>query len=111
MGARRHVAAVAVTGSSMSPALEPGDWVVVESLTYRVRSPRPGDVVLAADPRGTGRELIKRVDTVHSGHARLLGDAAAASTDSRVFGDVDALSLRWLARLRYWPPGRIGLVR
>lgn len=99
---------VAVAGSSMAPALHAGDRLVVESLTYRRRAPRPGEIVLAVDPREPARELIKRAYPDHAGRLRLLGDAEAASTDSRVFGDLAATEVRWRAAFRYWPPGRIG---
>ena len=95
----------------MRPALLAGDWLVAESLTYRMRGPRRGEIVVFSDPREPRRELIKRVDAVSDGRVRLVGDAVATSTDSRIFGDVDAASVRWRARLRYWPPARAGLVR
>ena len=109
--ARRFTATVAVEGDSMAPALLPGDWLVMESLTYRVRGPRPGDVVVAGDPRNPGREVIKRVVVHEAGAVELLGDAPHRSTDSRTFGRVKASSIRWRAWLRYRPIRRMGVVR
>ncbi len=93
----------------MAPALLPGDRLLVESRSYTQRAPKPGEVVLAADPREPQRELIKRVSAVDAelGQVELLGDAPAASTDSREFGSVPLASIRWRAALRYWPPGRV----
>ena len=108
--ALRRLDAVEVSGSSMAPALHPGDRLLVESLTFAVRSPRPGDVVLAADPRQPERELIKRVAGAGSGVLQLRGDHPAASTDSRTFGSVPVDAVRWRVLLRYWPPLRIGPV-
>ena len=106
--ALRRLDAVEVTGASMAPALLPRDRLLVESLTYARRLPRPGEVVLAADPREQDRELIKRVVAVSAGEVQLLGDHPAASTDSRTFGAVPVDAIRWRVALRYWPPLRFG---
>lgn len=101
---------VEVRGDSMAPTLLPGDRLLVESRSYQHRAPRPGEVVLAADPRETERELIKRVAAVdeESYAVDLRGDAPDASTDSREFGAVPLASIRWRAAFRYWPPERAG---
>lgn len=93
----------------MVPTLEPGDRLIVEARSYRGRLPRPGEIVLAADPRAPHRELVKRVAALDAGAVTLLGDNLE-STDSRTFGLVPALSVRWRVVFRYWPPRRIGLV-
>jgi nickel-type superoxide dismutase maturation protease len=108
--ARRWLDVVEVRGGSMAPALLAGDRLLVESRTYAQRAPRPGEVVLAADPRDPRRELIKRVAGVdaRARTAELLGDAPTESTDSLVFGPVPLASIRWRAAFRYWPPARLG---
>jgi nickel-type superoxide dismutase maturation protease len=109
---RSWEARVAVAGRSMEPSLEDGDWVLVDPAAYRRRSPRRGDLVLAPDPREEDRLLIKRVGTVErGGRLTLLGDAAEASTDSRVFGTVDPEAVRGRPWFRYWPVRRAGLLR
>ena len=65
--------------------------------------------LLAGDPRLPGRELVKRVHATGP-DLDLRGDAPGASTDSRTFGLVPVDVVRWRARLRYWPPGRLGLL-
>jgi nickel-type superoxide dismutase maturation protease len=107
---RRWVDVVEVRGRSMAPSLLPGDRLLVESHTYRDRIPRPGEVVLAADPREPERELIKRVAAVDqaTASAELRGDDPAASTDSREFGAIPLSAIRWRAVFRYWPPRRAG---
>ena len=107
---RRWLDVVEVHGASMAPSLLPGDRLLVESRSYQGRPPRPGEVVLAADPRKPERELIKRVATVDEGAASadLRGDAPEASTDSREFGAVPLTAIRWRAVFRYWPPLRAG---
>ena len=108
--ATRWLDVVEVQGRSMAPALLPGDRIIVESRSYQGRAPRPGEVVLAADPRQSERELIKRVATVDevAAAADLRGDAPDESTDSREFGAVPLSDIRWRAAFRYWPPERAG---
>jgi signal peptidase I len=108
--ASRWLDVVEVHGGSMAPALLPGDRLLVEARSYLSRAPRPGEVVLAADPRQSERELIKRVASVDedAAAADLRGDAPEESTDSREFGAVPFTAIRWRAAFRYWPPERAG---
>ena len=108
--ATRWLDVVEVRGGSMAPALLPGDRLLVESRSYLTRAPRPGEVVLAADPRRSDRELIKRVAAIdeEGAAADLRGDAPDESTDSRDFGAVPLADIRWRAAFRYWPPERAG---
>jgi nickel-type superoxide dismutase maturation protease len=110
--ARSWGARVAVAGGSMEPALEPGDWLLVDPDAYRARPPRAGELVLAPDPREPARLLVKRVGGVESdGRLRLLGDAPEASTDSREFGAIDAGTVAGRPWFRYWPLRRVGRLR
>jgi nickel-type superoxide dismutase maturation protease len=110
VAASRWLDVVEVRGGSMAPALLPGDRLLVESRSYRSRAPRPGEVVLAADPRESTRELIKRVAGIDEAGAAadLRGDAPEESTDSRDFGAIPLSTIRWRAAFRYWPPQRAG---
>lgn len=58
-----------VTGSSMEPALSPGDRLVVRPVGPVL--PRRGDVVVLRDPREPERRTIKRVVGVPGEHVRL----------------------------------------
>lgn len=107
IGALRRLDAVAVRGRSMAPALLPGDRLLV---ARRGGPPRVGEVVVVSDPRGGGRELVKRVASVGPVGVTLLGDNAAESTDARAFGRLPATAVGWRAVLRYWPPSRFGRV-
>src|SRR6476659_983311 len=49
---------VAVVEASMAPAIEPGDWLLVDPTTHRW--PRRGTVVVFQDPDGGGL-AVKRV--------------------------------------------------
>src|SRR5262245_14799378 len=61
---RSWEARVAVAGRSMEPALEDGDWVLVDPDAYCARRPRAAELVLAPDPRDDARVLIKRIERV-----------------------------------------------
>jgi signal peptidase I len=96
-----------VEGPSMEPAYRPGDRVLVNRLAYLRRPPAVGDVVVLRDPERQGHFLLKRVaqapDHPEPGPARfyVLGDNAAASRDSRVFGPVARRQIVGKAWLRY----------
>ena len=104
---------VEVSGSSMRPTLEPGDWALA-TVPGRVR---PGDVVVIEHPERPGFEMVKRV--VHTSNERapdgtllvehlwVEGDDPASSTDSRAFGAVPSGRVRGRVRLVWWPPSRV----
>lgn len=84
---------VAVVGRSMEPTLAPGDRVWVDGGAYGDRDPEPGDIVLMRRPDRPDQVLIKRAIAPAQTHEVpspwiVLGDNAAASTDSRHFGPV-----------------------
>ena len=103
IAARRWLDVVEVRGRSMVPTLLPGDRLLVARFTSR-----PGDVVLASDPRDPGRELIKRVASIDRGRVTLRGDNPAASTDARSFGSIASSGVEWRVVARYWPLDRAG---
>jgi nickel-type superoxide dismutase maturation protease len=109
---RSWASRVAIAGRSMEPALEDGDWVLVDPDAYRTRGPGAGELVLAPDPREPERLLIKRVGGVErDGRLTILGDAPDASTDSREFGTIAAAEVRGRPWFRYWPLERLGPLR
>jgi nickel-type superoxide dismutase maturation protease len=104
---------VEVVGSSMVPALLPGDRLVVMRFPWRSPfRPGPGQVVAIRDPRRPERILIKRVRSVDGGQGTLEveGDARELSTDSRSFGPVTHSAVIGTAVYRYAPSGRNGPV-
>jgi hypothetical protein len=112
---------VAVAESSMEPALEPGDWLLVDPTV--ARWPRRGTIVVFHEP-GSGLLVVKRVaarpgDAVATGsgprrlgpdEAWLMGDAPG-SHDSRHYGPVSVDRLVGRAWFRYGPPRRVGRLR
>jgi signal peptidase I len=108
---------VLVAEGSMRPALEPGDWLLVDPTTRDW--PRRGTIVVVRQP-ASGMLVVKRVaarpgDTIRTpgGHRKLgpteawlLGDAPDLSVDSREYGAVTVDRLVGRAWLRYGPAGR-----
>lgn len=68
----------------MLPVYQPGDWLVV----HYGAPVRPGDVVLARRPDRPNLIVLKRAVRATPEGWWLLGDNAAESDDSRVFGAV-----------------------
>ena len=94
-----------IAGESMLPALRPRDWVIVDRLAWERSEPREGEIALVRDPRDPRRTLVKRIHVREpGGDLWLLGDNAAASTDSRTFGAFPPDALLGRVRWRYWPP-------
>jgi signal peptidase I len=96
----------------MLPAYAPGDRLLVERLSYRLRPPRVGEVVVVKQRASGGRLDLKRIaagpgEAVAGDNRRLwanewwlLGDNAAESTDSRQLGPVrgrDILGRVWFS--------------
>lgn len=99
---------VTVTGTSMAPALLPGDRVLI----LRTRRVRVGDAVVFRDPRHPSREVVKRVVALGpGGMIEARGDHAAASTDSRTFGPVPRALVVGRVIYRYAPTARAGRMR
>ena len=93
----------------MAPTLLPGDRVLVWRGLGPLRPPvRVGDLVAVADPRDPGRVMVKRVAAVAGREISVLGDNAAASTDSRHFGPVGVAAIRGRVIYRYLPEERRG---
>jgi signal peptidase I len=121
---------VAVTEASMVPAIEPGDWLVVNPLASKW--PRRGVVVVFHEPMSDAL-AIKRVQagpgervrfadgylTLAPDEAWLVADAAATATaaagygppiDSTRFGPVSIDKLVGRVVFRYGPLRRFGRV-
>ena len=103
----------------MRPALEPGDWLLVDPT---IRGwPRRGSIVVVREP-GSDVLAIKRVaarpgDVLRTldgpirlspSQAWLLGDDRERSVDSRRYGPVELDRLVGRAWFRYGPRTRIG---
>ena len=122
-GARRlRPFRVAVVGASMEPTLRRGDLLV--AVLPATRTIRRGDLVVVPHPADRAYEMVKRVgglpgDPIPGASGRRLepgelwleGDNSGATTDSRSFGPVSDRWVRGVVVLRYWPPGRVGIIK
>ncbi len=50
-----------VKGQSMEPTFEERDYLIIDEITYRFRSPQRGEVVVFRAPSGNGDYYLKRV--------------------------------------------------
>jgi nickel-type superoxide dismutase maturation protease len=99
---------VEVRGGSMEPSLWAGDRLL--TLPARRGWLRSGRVVVVADPDDPNHLVVKRLGRVEDGRAEVLGDNAAASTDSRRWGPVPLDAVRRVV-VRRWPDLRTRLHR
>ena len=87
----------------MSPALDPGDYVIVNTWAYRRREPAIGVLVVLRDPQRDARFLCKRVAEVEaSGLYIVLGDSAHLAADVGIDVILTIVALT-LARGRHGP--------
>ena len=100
---------VEVRGRSMEPALRAGDRLLTVP-ARRGTGLRPGQVVVVADPTDADPLVVKRVAAVDHDRLTVLGDHAAASTDSRTWGPLHRSAVRRVV-LRRWPDVRTRLHR
>jgi signal peptidase I len=81
-----------VTGNSLSPRFQEGDFVIVSKIPFFFAPARPGDVVAFRQP-GYGT-LIKLVEGVDADRGELtVTGTQPGSVDSRVFGPVPKKAL------------------
>lgn len=102
---------VAVAGHSMEPALQDGDWLLVDPAAYARRPPEPGELVVARDPRAPDRLIVKRAVLYVDGVLILAGDHPAHAQEAADIGPVRPEAIVGRPWLRYWPPRRAGLLR
>lgn len=50
-----------VSGSSMSPTFEDGDYIITEKVSYKFTQPKRYDVVVFKNPKDESQDFIKRV--------------------------------------------------
>lgn len=50
-----------VSGASMTPTFQNGDYLLIDELVYRFRSPERGEVVVFRNPRDASIYFIKRI--------------------------------------------------
>lgn len=50
-----------VSGNSMFPTFHNGDYILTDKLSYRLRSPKKGDVIVLKNPKNESQDFIKRI--------------------------------------------------
>jgi nickel-type superoxide dismutase maturation protease len=93
-----------VQDTSMRPALEPGDRLVV----LQWSPVRQGDIVVFIEPDRPRTVSVKRVRSVENGVLDVRGDNVNVSRDSREFGRVPRKLVFGRAIYRYLPGSRRG---
>jgi nickel-type superoxide dismutase maturation protease len=88
-----------VADTSMQPALQPGEHVLVATWL----GPRVGDIVVLHDPEWSLTYTVKRVVGVTSNGLDVRGDNVNVSRDSRHFGSVPRRLVIGRVVYRYLP--------
>lgn len=50
-----------VSGNSMVPTFESGDYLITEKISYKLGKPKHGDIIVLKNPRNKSQEFIKRI--------------------------------------------------
>lgn len=94
-----------VPSPSMTPTLEPGDFIVVDTWAYQTNPPEAGDIVVFQ--QGEDFAVVKRSanwpateNTVKDGQLYVLGDNPALSMDSRKLGGIDLAKVKGKVHLK-----------
>ncbi len=53
-----------VSGNSMIPTMQNGDYLITEKISYRFRDPKYGEIVVLKNPRDESQDFIKRIIAV-----------------------------------------------
>lgn len=106
-----------VSGASMEPTFDNGDYLIIDEFSYHFKNPQKGDVIVFRYPLDPKKFFIKRVAglpgetieingrkiTLGQGEYFVLGDNQGESSDSRVWGNVPEDLVIGRALLRLWP--------
>jgi signal peptidase I len=113
-----------VSGASMEPTFENGDYLIVDELSFHLRDPKKGEVIIFRYPLNPSKFFIKRVmglpnETIYINNNKIilneeeyfvLGDNRQASSDSRIWGSVNKNLIVGRAFLRLWPFNKLGIM-
>ncbi len=86
-----------VSGRSMDPTFKDGDYIFTDKVTYRLREPAKGDIIVLKNPRDESQDFIKRIMAVP-------GDTIKIETSS-VFVNGQKLNEPYLPSGRPTPAG------
>ena len=69
-----------VSGSSMEPTFENGEYLIVDQATYHFEYPKRGEVVIFHYPKDTSKYFIKRIIGLPSETVSIRGDEVSVLT-------------------------------
>jgi nickel-type superoxide dismutase maturation protease len=99
-----RVRTIAVSGNSMSPTYNDGDWLLFRELKVGNSSPLDylvGKVVVIERESYPGVHFIKRIVRLENEGYWVEGDNRDSSTDSRTWGTLGAAEIVGVILLRY----------
>lgn len=113
-----------VSGLSMTPSFDDGEYLIIDELSYLFRPPDRGEVVVFRYPKDPSKFFIKRVvnlpgETVtiqnrtyelQTDEYFVLGDNRDQSLDSRVWGPVPEKLIKGRVFLRLFPFNRLAFL-
>ncbi len=50
-----------VSGSSMVPTFQNGDYILTDKISYKFKEPKKGDIIVLKNPRNESQDFIKRI--------------------------------------------------
>lgn len=98
-----HLRTIAVSGNSMSPTYNDGDWLLFKQMEVKANDLHRvvGKVVVIERESYPGIHYIKRVTRVDDAGIWVEGDNTNASTDSRRWGALTPTEVVGVVLLRY----------
>lgn len=60
-----------VKGASMEPTFDTGDYILTSKISYRLKSPQPGDVIVFKSPKNPDIDFIKRIIGLPGQHIKI----------------------------------------
>lgn len=113
-----------VSGASMEPTFNNGDYLIIDELSYHFRKPEKGEVIVFRYPLDPSKFFIKRViglpgETIKINSSKITlgpneyfveGDNRPASSDSRIWGAVPENLVVGRAFVRLWPINKLSIL-
>lgn len=106
-----------VSGASMEPTFENGNYLIIDELSYHFRQPEKNEVIVFRYPLDPSKFFIKRLiglpgETIEINNQKIIlgqneyfveGDNRPASSDSRIWGPVPENLIVGRVFIRLWP--------